>query len=168
MPASRSASLRRRFPRRIDVPFLLILSAALLAGGLTLPAIETQTLLFWHDEHSILLNIQQLSKDGKETAALILTVCSIAYPGAKLALLTFFWLFPFPATWRWRSIQLIRLLGRWGMVDVIAISSIVLASLTVGPLEATPKLGLYLFALGILCLMFTGLLMDRMARCGRA
>jgi uncharacterized paraquat-inducible protein A len=166
MPAKRSASLRRRFPHRVDVPLLLILSAALLALGVVLPALETRTLIFWHDEHSILLNIQQLSKEGKETAAAILTMCSIVYPGAKLALLTFFWLFPFPATWRWRSIQLIRLLGRWGMVDVLAVASIVIASLTIGPLEATPKSGLFLSAGGVLCLMFTGLLMDRMARCG--
>ena len=50
------------------------------------------------------------------------------------------------------------------MVDVVAVASIVVASLTIGPLEATPKLGLYLYACGVLCLMFTGLLMDRMAR----
>jgi len=167
MPASRSASLRRRFPRRVDVPFLLMASAALLAVGVTLPALETHTLFFWHSESSIFSNIQQLSDDGKRTAALILAVCSIAYPAAKLALLTFFWLFPFPSAWRWRSIKLIRLLGRWGMVDVVAMASIVLASLTIGPLEATPQLGLYVYAGGILTLMFTGLLVESMARRGQ-
>jgi len=168
MPARRSASLRRRFPRRVDVPLLLLTSAALLATGLLMPALETRTLGLWRDEHSILANILQLSKDGKDTAAMILGVCSVIYPGVKLALLTFFWHFPFPSSWRWRSIQLIRLLGRWGMVDVVAVASIVLASLTIGPLEATPKLGLYLYALGVLCLMLAGLLMDRMARRGLA
>ncbi|HWB18835.1 MAG TPA: paraquat-inducible protein A, partial [Phycisphaerales bacterium] len=82
----------------------------------------------------------------------------------KLGLLAFFWLFPFPATWRWRSIRLIRLLGRWGMVDVFAITAILLASQTIGPLHATPRPGLFYYATGILTLMTTGLLMDRMAR----
>lgn len=145
-----------------------MLSAVLLAIGLMLPALETRTLIFWRSESSILRNIQQLSADGKETAAAVLTACSIIYPAAKLALLAFFWLFPFPSRWRWRSIQLIRLLGRWGMVDVIAMASIVLASLTIGPLEATPRIGLYVFAAGVLTLMLTGMLMDRMARCRRA
>ncbi len=161
-----SASLRRRYPHRVDVPLLLMASAVLLAIGLMTPALETRTLIFWHAEHSILSNIEQLADDGKETAAIILAACSIAYPAAKLLLLVFFWLFPFPAGWRLRSIQLIRLLGRFGLVDVVAVAAIVLASMTIGPLEATPKLGLYLYAGGVLCLMFTGLLMDRMARRG--
>jgi paraquat-inducible protein A len=159
----RSASLRSRHPRRIDIPVLLVLSAALIGAGLLLPAVETRA-LFWRNEHSILLNVQQMSREGKQVAATILALCSIGYPAVKIGLLSFFWMFPFPATWRWRSIQLIRLLGRWGMVDVMAMTSIVVASLTIGPLRATPRMGLFLFAAGMLCLMFTGLLMDRLAR----
>jgi uncharacterized paraquat-inducible protein A len=166
MPARRSASLQKRHPRRFDIPLLLVLSAVLIGLGLMTPAVETRV-LFWRNEYPILSNIHQMSKDGRHTAATILAICSIVYPAAKIGLLTFFWMFPFPATWRWRSIQLIRLLGRWGMVDVFTITSIVLASLTIGPLQAKPKAGLFLFASGMMCLMFVGLLMDRMARTKR-
>lgn len=166
MAASRNASLRRRFPRRIDIPVLLLASAGLITAGLITPAVETEA-LFWRNEYSILLNVRELSAEGKRTTAAIIALCSVAYPAAKLLLLAFFWLFPFPAKWRWRSIQFIRILGRWGMVDVFAVATIVLASMTIGPLKATPRMGLFLYASGMLCLMFTGLLMDRLARCQR-
>src|SRR5262245_56637117 len=131
MAAPRSASLHRRFPKRFDIPMLLGGSAILIGLGVVTPAVKTQT-LFWKDEYSILLNVKQMSSDGRHAAAAIIAVCSVAYPAAKLGLLTFFWLCPFPAKWRWRSIQFIRLLGRWSMVDVFTIVSIVLASLTIG------------------------------------
>jgi uncharacterized paraquat-inducible protein A len=166
MTAPRNASLRRRFPRRIDIPVLLLASAGLIAAGLITPAVETEA-LFWHDEYSILLNLRQLSEDGKHTVAAVIALCSVAYPATKIALLTFYWLFPFHAKWRWRSIQFIRLLGRWGMVDVFAVVTIIVASMSIGPLKATPRLGLFLYAAGMLCLMFTGLLIDHLARCRR-
>lgn len=165
MPAH-SASLQIRFPNRLDIPALILISAGLIGIGLLTPAVETKA-LFWRDEYSILLNVQQMSREGKRTAAVILAVCSIGYPVVKIGLLSFFWLFPFPAKWRSHSIRLIRLLGRWGMVDVFAMTSIVVASFTIGPLKATPKLGLFSYASGILCLMFVGLLMDRLARVKR-
>lgn len=166
MPAPRSASLRRRFPGRIDIPALILISAALIGTGLSIPAVETRA-LFWREEYSIILNMQEMSRDGKHAAATILAVCAVGYPAVKVGLLGFFWLFPFPAAWRWRSIQLLRLLGRWGMVDVMAMASIIAASMTIGPLEATPKLGLFLYASGILSLSVTGFLMSRMARVKR-
>ena len=166
MSAKRSASLRRRYPRRFDIPLLIVASAGLISAGLLMPAVETEV-LFWNDKYSILFNLAQLSREGNHVAATIIAACSIAYPAVKVGLLSFFWLFPFPPTWRWRSIQLVRLIGRWGMVDVFALASIVLASATIGPLKATPKIGLFLYASGILCLMMTGLLMSRLARTKR-
>jgi uncharacterized paraquat-inducible protein A len=166
MAAPRSASLHRRFPNRLDIPMLLVASTALLGLGLITPAVETQA-LFWRNEYSILLNLRQMSDEGRHVAAAIIAMCSVVYPATKLALLFFFWLFPFPAKWRWKSIQFIRVLGRWSMVDVFTIVAILLGSMTIGPLEATPRAGLFLYAAGMLCLMLVALLMDRMARCKR-
>ena len=167
MAARRSASLARRYPRRVDIPLLLAASGGLLALGLMLPAMQTRTAFFWRDEYSIYMNVLRMSREGRHTAATVLAICSIAYPLAKLALLGYFWLMPFPAAWRSGIIRLLRLLGRWSMVDVFAMSAIILASMTMGPLDATPKLGLYLYAGGILTLMLTSLLMDRLARGGK-
>jgi len=165
MAAPRSASLRRRYTGRPHIPLLLFAGGACIALGLTTPALETSTLMFWRNEYSVLINIQQLSRDGRHAAAAILAMCSVAYPAAKLCLLAFFWLFPFPARWRWNSIRVIRILGRWGMVDVFTMATIVLASLAIGPLQASPRPGLYFYAGGIACLSIAGVMMDRMARC---
>lgn len=167
MAHRRSASLRKRYRQRVDVPLLLLASGALILAGLLLPAFETRTLLLWRSEYSILLNVRSLNQQDKHVAATILALCSVGYPAAKLAALTFFWLFPFPYRWRYRVIALLRMLGRWAMVDVLTIVTVVLASLTVGPLEATPRIGLYLYAAGIMCLMFVALQMDKLARYGR-
>lgn len=166
MPPKRSASLARRFPRRLDIPFLLVASGVLLGVGITLPALETRTLFFWRDEYSIYMNVMDLSREGRQIAATILAACAIIYPVSKLILLGLFWLFPFPYVWRSRFIRLLRLLGRWSMVDVFAITAIVLGSLTIGPLNASPKIGLFLYSGGIISLMLVSLLMDRLARHG--
>jgi len=167
MASRRSASLARRFPHRADVPLLLTASAVLITLGLTLPAIETHTLVFWRAEYSIAKNIGHLNAEGKVAAASILAICSVLYPLVKLMTLFYFWLMPFPHAWRARVITVLRLLGRWALIDVFAVTAIVLGSLTIGPFDATPKTGLYLFACGVLLLMFATLLMDRLARHGR-
>ena len=128
---------------------------------------ETRTLLLWRNEYSILLNLQSLSRDGKQVAAALLALCAVVYPALKLSVLAYFWLAPFPYKWRSRVIKILRLLGRWSMVDVFTVMTIILASLTIGPLEATPQAGLYLYAAGIITLMLVSLMMDKLARYGR-
>lgn len=164
MAARRSASLARRHPRRGDVPLLLLAAGALLAAGMTLPALETRTLFFWHHEYSVVMNVIDLDRQGKRTAAVILGLCAIVYPVSKLLMLGYFWLMPFPPAWRFQLIRLLRLLGRWSMVDVFALTAIVVGSLTIGPVDSSPQLGLFLYAGGIICLMVVTLLMDRLAR----
>ncbi len=162
----RSALLARRYPRRVEIPLLLFAAGAMLTLGLTLPALQTRTLFFWKDEYSVLLNIVRLNEEGKRTAAVILAACSVVYPAIKFILLGYFWFMPFPHGWRFRVIRMLRLLGRWAMVDVLTIVSIVAASMTIGPLQATPRAGLFLFAGGIFALMLAGLAMERLARKG--
>ncbi len=59
------------------------------------------------------------------------------------------------------------MLGRWSMLDVLTITVIVAGSRLVGPLEATPLPGVYVYAAAILVLMIATVLMDRLARQGR-
>lgn len=158
-----SAPLARRHPRRIDVPVLLIAAACMLAAGVVLPALETRTLFFWHDEFSVIDNVVELNRRGQRIAAATLGVCSIVYPVSKLITLGLFWITPFPHRWRSRIIRLLRLLGRWSMLDVLTMTAIIVGSLTIGPVRSTPKIGLYLYAGGIICLMIVTLLMDRLA-----
>ncbi len=157
-------SLAERHPWRIDVPLLLFGSLVLLAFGLTMPAMEMRALFFWRDQFSIIRNIQNLYHDGKPEAAVLLAACSVAYPALKIAALFVLWLAPCPARWRRRVVRALRALGRWSMLDVFAVTAIVVGSGAIGPLEASPRPGIYVYAGAIFVLMLATVLMDRLAR----
>ena len=108
-------SLAARHPWRLDIPLLLSLSIVLLTLGVTTPAMEIRALIFWRSEHTILSNIQGFYLEGRYSAAIVLALCSIAYPAVKILALLFLWLTPFPAKWRRRFVRLLRLLGRSGV-----------------------------------------------------
>ena len=160
--------LAARHPWRFDVPLLLSISLVLLARGLTMPAMEIRTLIFWVDQYSIITNIQNFLRHGKVPAAATLAACSIAYPVLKISALFFLWLTPFPVTWRRRLVHLLRLLGRWSLLDVLAVTAIVAGSRTLGFLvDVKPLPGIYVYCLAILMLMIATILMDRLAGHGR-
>jgi uncharacterized paraquat-inducible protein A len=159
-------SLIARHPRRLDIPLLLGGSLVLLYHGLTMPALEIRALLIFRDEHSILSNIESLYRQGRRPAALTLAGCSVAYPAAKNALLMGLLFVPFPAGGRRALIRLLRLLGRWSMLDVFAVTAIVVGSRVVFLLEARPLPGIYVYAASIFALMLATVLMDRLARRG--
>jgi paraquat-inducible protein A len=161
-------SLAQLHPWRLDIPALLGLSMVLLQQGLTQPAMEMQAkflfFVLWRDEYSILSNIAHFWEQGRPEASLILAACSVAYPLIKILMLFYLLLAPFPPRCRRRVVRLLRLLGRWSLVDVMAVAAIVLGSRVIFLLEARPLRGLYVYAVGILVLMFATMLMDRLAR----
>ena len=166
--ASLMQPLAARHPWRFDIPLLLSISLVLLARGLTMPAMEIRTLIFWVDQYSIISNIHNLYEHGKIPAAAALALCSIAYPVLKIAVLFFLWLAPFPETWRRRFVHLLRMLGRWSMLDVLAVTAIVAGSRTLGFLvDADPLPGIYVYGFSILVLMIATMMVDRLAWHGR-
>ncbi len=89
------------------------------------------------------------------------------YPLLKIFALFFLWFIPFPADWRRILLRLLRLLGRWSMLDVMAVTAIVLASRVIGPLAAKPLPGAFVYAVGICVLMIATVLMDLLSRSPR-
>ncbi len=161
-------SLAARHPWRLDIPLLLSISLLLLAQGLTTPAMEVRVLLVWRDEYSILSNIKFLYLHGRRPAAVALAACSVAYPAGKILALLFFWLAPFSRPWRRRIIHGLRLLGRWSLLDVLAITVFVTGSRVMGIfLDARPLPGIYIYAAAIFVLMIATVLTDRLAHHGR-
>jgi uncharacterized paraquat-inducible protein A len=160
-------SLAARHPWRLDVPLLLCASLVLLAQGLTRPAMQINALIFWQEQYSILSNIARMYREGRQGPAILLAACSIAYPAFKIAAMLVLWAVPFPARSRSRIVRALRLLGRWAMIDVLAVMAIVLISRTVAFLEARPLPGIYIYAAGIVVLMIATMMVDRLARHGR-
>lgn len=165
MMARRSSSLISRMPWRLDLPLVLAGGIVLLVLGWTLPLVEMRTLIFWRDEFSIVRNAQAMWQDDeKRVAAMILIGASIIYPAVKAVMLVWFLVMPFPRVMRGRLLRVLRFTGRWAMVDVIVMAAIVLASMTIGPMDATAKPGLFAFAGGVLLLSVAAFLMERAAR----
>ena len=161
-------SLAQRHPWRLDIPALLGLSLVLLVQGLTQPAMEMKaTFLFfvlWRDEYSIVSNVIHFWHADKRQAAVILASCSIAYPLLKILTLFYLLLAPFPARFRRRLVRFLRLLGRWSMLDVMAVAAIVVGSRVIFVLEAKPLRGLYIYVASIMVMMLATVLMDTLAR----
>ena len=157
-------ALAAKHPWRFDVPLLLAVSIVLLAQGLTMPAMEIRAFFFWRDQYSILANIEHLFEHKRRAAAIILAAGSVVYPAVKIVGLLLMWILPFPAWWRRVLVRALRLLGRWSMVDVAAVAAIVVGSRVIGPLNAKPLPGVYIYAVGIIILMIATILMDRLTR----
>ena len=157
-------SLAAQHPWRLDIPVLLGLSLVLLIQGVTRPAVEINAFIFWHSEYSIITNIVHLHNEGRLAAAMILGFCSVGYPVFKILILSYLLLAPFPARWRRRLVRMLRLLGRWSMLDVMAVAAIVIGSQVVFLVEANPLPGLYIYAASMIVLMFATILMDGVAR----
>ena len=160
-------SLASRHPWRLDIPLLLSASLVLLAKGLTMPALQITAFIFWRSEYTILENIQRLCEGDRRAAGLVLAACSVAYPLAKIALLFSLWLLPAPVRWRRGCVRLLRLLGRWAMLDVLAITALVVGSRSIFLVEAEPLAGIYVYAAAIVVLMLATMLMDTLAGNGR-
>ncbi len=160
-------SLAARHPWRFDVPLMLSVSLVLLAQGLTMPAMQIPAFIFWQSEYTIIENILHLYESDRRPAAIALAVGAVAYPSVKIMMLFFLWLAPFPARWRRRCVRLMRLLGRWSMLDVMAITVLVVGSSQIFLVEAKPLIGIYVYAAAIFVLMFATVLMDTLARDGQ-
>ncbi len=160
-------SLAARHPWRFDVPLMLSISLVLLAQGLTMPVMRITAFIFWRSEYTIIENILNLYESDRRPAAIVLAVGAVAYPAMKIMALFFLWLAPFPARWRRRFVRLLRLLGRWSMLDVMAITVLVVGSSSIFLVEAKPLTGIYVYAASILVLMFSTVLMDTLARDGQ-
>jgi len=160
-------SLASRHPWRLDVPLLLSVSLVLLVKGLTMPALQITAFIFWRSEYTIIENIQRLYEGDRRSAGIVLGACSVVYPLAKIALLFALWLLPAPVRWRRGCVRLLRLLGRWSMLDVLAITALVVGSRSIFLVEAEPLAGIYVYAAAIVVLMLATTLMDRLAHNGR-
>ena len=65
-------SLKELHPRRIDVPLGILLSAVLLAIGLSLPLLKIQQMIFWKSEYSVIRGVLELAKQGDYVLAVVI------------------------------------------------------------------------------------------------
>lgn len=156
-------ALRHTYPKRIDIPILIIISAILLIIGLAKPVITVQKL--WDSNtQSILSSVINLWKDTDYFLAAIIFFFSMIFPVVKLFSLLVIWFVPMKENARKTLIRLMEILGRWSMLDVF-VCAVLIVTLKLGALaSARIEEGIYYFAVSIFLAMIVADLQGQLIR----
>ncbi|MGB2662098.1 MAG: paraquat-inducible protein A [Candidatus Omnitrophota bacterium] len=155
-------SLREIYPKRYEIPFLLVLSGGLLVFGLTLPVLTLKEMLVMKSTFSVLTGIANLWKDKQPVLAGIIVLFSVIFPITKLSVLLCIWGIRLTEKQRKTIMHWIEMLGKWSMLDVFVVAVTVVAVKFGFMIHAEPRVGVYVFASSILVAMGTAGWMGRL------
>lgn len=127
--------------------WLLYVSAALIVCGLVLPSIHKPGLIRGEDM-TVFDVIAALWEAEKTTLAVIVTVFSIAFPLVKT--ITAAILFRLGSEVSRAAAGFMQFLGKWSMLDVFLAALLVGLTQVSAMLKVEPRMGLYLFAAGVI------------------
>ncbi|MGO9528223.1 MAG: paraquat-inducible protein A [Verrucomicrobiia bacterium] len=157
-------SLRDRYPRRIEVPLLILASFVLLLIALSLPLLTVEKMVLWKNEYSVIAGVHGLWEQGQYALAIILFFFSIVFPLFKLAMLGFIWFIRLAERKRQAVLHWLGILGKWSMLDVFVVA-ILIVLVKLGPLaKVQPQPGVYWFAAAIFLSMITSMYVDSLAQ----
>jgi paraquat-inducible protein A len=160
---SEKKSLQAIYPKRIDVPLLIIISTLLLCTGLSLPLLNIQQMIFWKSEYSVFRGVIELTKHGDYVIAAIIFFFSVVFPIFKLLMMFIIWEFKLEQEKRKTFIHWLGILGKWSMLDVFVVA-IIIVIIKIGPLAKTQaQSGLYFFTAAILLSLVTSMIVDSLA-----
>jgi paraquat-inducible protein A len=149
------------------VPLLILFSAVLLVVGLSLPLMEVEKKVFWKvwkNDYSVFTGMLSLAKQNEIFLAAILFFFGMVFPFAKLGVLGVIWFARMAEKHRQRVLRWLGMLGKWSMLDVFAVS-ILIVLVKIGPVvQVKPQRGVYVFGAAILASMITNLYLERLAR----
>jgi paraquat-inducible protein A len=157
-------ALRERYPRRIEVPLLILLSFLLLLIALSLPLMKVEKMVLWKNEYSVIAGVHSLWEQEQYALATILFFFSIVFPLFKLATLAYLWFVRLGEHQRQAVLHWLGILGKWSMLDVFVVA-ILIVLVKLGPLaKVEPQRGVYWFAAAIFLSMVTSMHVDGLAR----
>jgi paraquat-inducible protein A len=159
MTEEKALSLRKAFPRRLDISILLAVCTILLPLGLSLPTVTLSQMAGISDtDFSVITGILKLARDGNAILALVIFSFSLVFPTIKLTMLIVIWTHGMKSDRRERALHVLKVLGKWSMLDVFVVVSLV-GAIQFGLLaNATPRIGIYFFSAAVLsCLLLTHL-----------
>ena len=157
-------SLSELYPKRYDIPALIVLCAVALYISLCLPLFKVEKMIFWKTEYSVMTGVVGLLTDKQYFLAAILFFFSIVFPTVKLFILGWLWLVRLDVSMRKRVFAWLEVLGKWSMLDVFVVAILIVA-VKLGPLaNVTPRAGVYVFAGTILATLLTTVWIERLNR----
>jgi paraquat-inducible protein A len=160
-------SLRQFYPKRIEVPFAILLTSLLLISGLAMPVLTVQNkLLFWEEGNtfSILSGVLSLFRENHYFLATFVFFFSVIFPLGKLLTLLTIWMVKLGDFQRETMLRWLEALGKWSMLDVFVVAVLVVVVKLDSLANATPRNGIYIFAVAILLSMALTFYIDKLAR----
>ncbi len=122
-------------------PFLLLAAAICFGLGISLSIMKFEHLWIFEEPVSLLGLVHGLWLDGSIALAIIVTLVSIVFPTAKLAMAT-------QAIYDQAHLPgWARFLANWSMMDVLLVAIVIFAAKTSGLTSAMAQPGLWFYAL---------------------
>ena len=147
--SDRPSALRLHFKRVHDVEPLLALASATLVLGLVLPILRVEKFIFWESGYSVITGVASLFDAREWLLGFIILLFSIVFPIAKLGVLAALWLGKLTHEQRFALLRRLEMVGRWSMLDVIAVGIHVVAGKLGAVADVEARAGIYLFAIAI-------------------
>jgi|TARA_B110000438_G_scaffold270541_1_gene287742 paraquat-inducible protein A len=155
-----SRSLARRARRHRDVPVLLLGAALFLGIGFTQPVMEVQKLVVWKTEYSLFGGVLSLYEDGEYFLSIVVGLFVLVLPLLRLIFLALLWYLPLQAKSRRAAFHWLHYFARWAMLDVFLVAIALIMTQTNPVATVRPRLGMYLYAVGVVLSMVLALRVD--------
>ena len=162
--AVRGQALREVYPRRYDVPLLLLVSAVLFGVALALPLFRVEKMFFWKTSYSVVTGVINLVEEGEYLLAAVIFFFSIVFPVVKLAALTVIWVAPLADAHRQSMLHWLGVLEKWSMLDVLLVAVIICAAKLEPLVHIEPRVGVYIFGIVVLLSMLVTMHVARLAK----
>ena len=161
---SEPKSLNQMFPKRIEIPLLIALSAILLCAGVSMPLMKIQQMVFWKNEYSVITGTIGLYKEKEYFLTALIFFFSLVFPFVKLIMLGILWRCRFTNEDRHRILGWLGQLGKWSMLDVFVVAVLIVA-IKLGPMASVePRAGIYVFSLAIMMSIATTVWVEKMIK----
>lgn len=133
-----------------SVPFLIGGAALLFGFGIFFPFFHVTKFWVFDDAISVVSGIMTLFEEGEYFLFAVLSLFTLAFPSAKLALLAVIWAEREHDLARVRRLhRRVDQLGKWSMLDVFVVAILIVAMKSAGLAQLRIGVGLYLFTASV-------------------
>jgi paraquat-inducible protein A len=146
------------------IPIMILTAIGLLIAGWSFPTLKLTKVIFFTSTYSIWAGIMELWKADLYFFAGLIFFFSMIFPMAKLLGLMGIWFVPLVQETRSRYLDWLELLGRWSMLDVFVVATLIVLIKSKSIVDANASIGIYFFAGAVSLSMLTTNVMNRLAR----
>jgi paraquat-inducible protein A len=161
---SEKQSLKELKSHHWYIPVMILSAMGLLIAGWSYPTLKLTKAIFFTSTYSIWAGIMELWKADLYFLAGLIFFFSMIFPFAKLLGLMGIWFVPLMHQTRSRYLDWLEMLGRWSMLDVFVVATLIVLIKSKSIVDARADAGIYLFAGAVLLSMLASNVMNRLAR----